>query len=391
MRVLHVFNYAWPWIDGYVVRSVGLTAAQRGTLGYHTHHAVSPFKPLAKGRDEDFVLPTWGPGEQTRVEASREPGGLQPTGLERPGLGVAPLTNREYRRGLEALIEQHRPDVVHAHHPSYNARPAMDVARRMDVPGVYELRCFNGDYDLGNGAYADARGRWINRLELDCCRAASAVVTIGDKLAERITASGKTAAVVRNAVDTELFKPKPSVVNRTLTVGYATTFERMENLDAMIDAAAELKAAGFPVRVKLAGAGRDWDRIAALRVERGVEDVVELPGFVPYGQMPDWYRSLDLFVVPRGRSELTKDTTPLKPLEALACGVPVLCSDLPAMRELLGKMGDAVRFVEPTGGDIAREVRAFTDAPWSARRVDLGERAWSSEVRKYERVYGELL
>ena len=175
-----------------------------------------------------------------------------------------------------------------------------------------------------------------------------------------------------------------------MTIGYATTFERMENLDAMAEAAAILKKDGVDVRVVLAGTGRDWERVKGVVERAGVADSVELPGFVPYSIMPDWYRGLDLFVVPRGRSELTVQTTPLKPLEALACGVPVLCSDLPAMRELLKGFGDKVRFVEPTGGDIAAAVKTFDGERWGQGPVDLGERAWSREIVKYESIYGSL-
>ncbi len=165
----------------------------------------------------------------------------------------------------------------------------------------------------------------------------------------------------------------------------------MENLDAMADAAANLKRQGVDLRVILAGTGRDWNRVKRVIEAKGVAGVVELPGFVPYSTMPDWYRGLDLFVVPRGRSELTVSTTPLKPLEALACGVPVLCSDLPAMRELLQGFGDKVRFVEPTGTDIASAVTTLDAERWGQGPVDLGERAWSREITKYEDIYGRLL
>jgi glycosyltransferase involved in cell wall biosynthesis len=391
MRVLHVFNYAWPYVDGYTVRSASLVRAQRRVLGVETLHAISPFKPLARGVDEAFRPDGWGPDVQRQIEAPAEAGGVEPTGWERPGLGFAPQSNKHYRTGLRRLIEEFRPDVVHAHHPHYAARPALRVGRETNVPTIYEVRCFNGDYDLTGGFYQRLRGRRINALEAAACRAADRCVTIAEPLAERVKGFGiAEVPVVRNAVDVSLFTPKPRPANGVLTIGYATTFEQMENLDAMVEAAKLLRDCGLNVRTVLAGTGRDWDRIKKLVDDAGVADLVELPGFVPYSAMPDWYRQLDLFVVPRGRSELTKTTTPLKPLEALACGVPVLCSDLPALRELLGKFDRAVQFVEPTGEDIAAAVAGFADERWGGGTIDLGERSWDVEVKKYEAIYAKV-
>ena len=187
MRVLHVFNYAWPFVDGYTVRSAGLVRAQRLTLGYETLHAVSPFAPLARGKDEDFRPDGWGPGVQREIPWPRaRAGGVRPVGWQRPGIGLAPVADRHFRRGLGEAIEGFEPDVVHAHHPHYNARPAIRVARRHGLPCVYELRCFNGDYDLSGGIAQRLRGRRGNALERAACRDADGCVTIGDALADRV-------------------------------------------------------------------------------------------------------------------------------------------------------------------------------------------------------------
>ena len=406
LRVLHVLNYGWPWVDGYTVRSRGLLTAQREVLGLDTVVAVSPYPAFARAQDPALVTSAWGP-EQVAVPHREGPVGARlprgVAGLQRPALGLSPAAHPAFVRGLVDVASEVDPDVVHGHHPAYVARASRDAARLLGLPFVYEVRCFNGDYDLDRRSpWVVARGRRQNALEEALCRDADEVVTIADGLARRVVAAGVDpgrVTVVRNAVDLGRFRPRaaqqPFQRDGVLRVGYATTFEAVEGLDTLVEAAGlaapRLRAEGRRLEVVLAGTGRDAERIAREVSGRGLEDVVALPGFVPVGQMPALYDSLDLFVVPRRSAAVSVDTTPLKPLEALATGVPVLCSDLPALRELLGGR-DGVRFVQAQAAPLADALLAFAEEPWTpAVAPDLSDRSWDAEVVRYREVYDRAL
>ena len=116
---------------------------------------------------------------------------------------------------------------------------------------------------------------------------------------------------------------------------------------------------------------------------------IRLPGHVSYADMPDFYRDLDLFLVPRGAHVVAMDTTPLKPLEALASGLPLLVTDLPAMRELLAARED-VRFCATDARSMAAGIVDFATAPWRGTG-EISERAWSAEVGRYRAVYARAL
>jgi glycosyltransferase involved in cell wall biosynthesis len=386
-RILHVVNYAWPRIDGYVVRTMGLVGAQQTALGLDVTLAVSPFAPFAHGSDPDFTLPTWGPHLQR--EATSE----TPRSWERPGVGLAPRTSRAFTDGLIRLAREVRADVIHAHHPHYVGEAARRAARALGLPFVYEARCFNGDYDLDRiNPYPRLRGHRFNALEYRLARRADAVVTISDGLARRLADHGVARDrlfVVRNSVDADRFSDRTRAPSAEVRVGYATSFEAIENLDALVEAAGKAREAfeqqGKRLRVVVAGTGRDWDRIRALVDAQDLVDVVELPGFVPYGQMPEFYHNLDLFVVPRGHATVAADTTPLKPLEALASGLPLLSTDLPALRELCAGRSD-VRWCQPNAHALADALAAFARAPWNGAGA-IDERTWTREIERYREVY----
>jgi glycosyltransferase involved in cell wall biosynthesis len=60
-------------------------------------------------------------------------------------------------------------------------------------------------------------------------------------------------------------------------------------------------------------------------------------GHVPYEQMPDFYRAADVCV-----SIASSDSSPRSVWEAMACGVPVVLSDLPWVHELIEPDADAI-------------------------------------------------
>lgn len=376
-----------------------MIGAQRRALDCETLVAVSPFSPLAKGRDEGFVTDGWGP----EFQDAAVPVGTR--SWERPDVGFSPATTRRFRRHLDALIARFRPDVVHSHHPHHVGRTAAAAAKSAGVPFVYELRCINGDYDLdAAGAYQRLRGRLRNAYEYRLAARATRTVTISDGLRERLADHGvprERIDVVRNSVDTARFRPREATPEsttgdsggRTVRIGYATTFEEMENLDGAVEAIATVaeRTAGEGVRLELvlAGLGRDHDRISGLVRDRGLGDLVTLPGLVGYGEMPAFYRSLDLFLVSRKAAPVAVDTTPLKPLEALACGIPLLSTDLPALRELLADRPD-VRFTSPEPKAMADALVAFVREPWAGGQ-GVPERSWDREVEKYRDIYAKAI
>lgn len=382
--VVHLLNYGWPWIDGYTIRSAGLVTAQRERLGWRTRVVTGPYPPFARARDEDFTTTAWGPDQQSLATGS-------PQAWERPALRLAPVTHRRATGALRTLLAGDPPDLLHVHHPHALAAIAAPVATELGVPLVYEVRCFNGDYDLDRRhPWARARGRLANRWERTAARAADHVVTIGDALAQRPELADVEVTVVRNSVARRLFAPDGDVAvpahaaTAALHVGYATTFERIEGLDRLVEAVDGARRRGADVRATIAGTGRDWDRIAGLVAARGLQDVVHLPGFVPYRAMPALLRSMDLFVVPRHDATVVQDTTPLKPLEALACGTPVVAHDLPAIRELLAAHPDVTLVA-----DLAELVGLLVDAagsPPPRGDGDVGDRTWDAEVLRYRDV-----
>jgi glycosyltransferase involved in cell wall biosynthesis len=116
-------------------------------------------------------------------------------------------------------------------------------------------------------------------------------------------------------------------------------------------------------------------------------DCVEVRGHVSHDELVSLYRCAAALVFPSRYEGFGQPV-----LEAMACGCPVACSDLPALAEVAG---DAARMFPPDDPEaIAAAVRDVLADPDSYRRRGLERAAsftWERAAAAYEQVYRELL
>jgi len=89
------------------------------------------------------------------------------------------------------------------------------------------------------------------------------------------------------------------------------------------------------LRLLMLGNGPLASSIRRIFKNGGVEDRVHFPGQVPQAKLPDYYRAADLYI-----STSHSDGTSISLLEALACGLPVLLTDIPGNREWVTRPGE---------------------------------------------------
>jgi L-malate glycosyltransferase len=96
-------------------------------------------------------------------------------------------------------------------------------------------------------------------------------------------------------------------------------------------------------------------------------DRVHIVGHVPYERMADWYRASDVCV-----SIASSDSSPRSVWEAMACGVPMVVSDLPWVRELIEPEVHALVVPIETGAVAAAVERLLTDPELAQRLSEQG-------------------
>jgi len=162
---------------------------------------------------------------------------------------------------------------------------------------------------------------------------------------------GRKIAVIHHGVDAR-FTPDPSVrrvPGELLTVSDVYV---QKNLHTLIAALPAIRAAHPEARLVVAGRLVDAEyhgELVAAIAGHGLGDAVEFLGGVSPQRLLELYRRCGLFVFP---STVETFGNPL--VEAMACGAPVVCSNVSAMPEVAG---DGAQYFDPLDADaMARKV-----------------------------------
>lgn len=396
-RVLHVVTNALPErASGYTIRTHGIVTAQRqqgldaqvvSRLGFPVDTGVLGAAPLAEvdGVPYHRLLPR--------------------TALPPPGRARQDLAVRE----LDAVVERTGTQLLHAHSMHQNAQVALRVGRGRGLPVVYEARGFLEETWRTEGGSADSDFyRWSRETETLCMTSADVVVTLAEAMREDILGRGVDPArviVVPNAVPVGFTAALPTGVPTrsrsrlgipadAVVFGTVGTLNHYEGLQTVIAALRLIQDPAF--RLLVVGDGPARSRLQQLAEPLG--DRVVFTGRVPHGRVREHLAALDVFVVPRAATPVTALVPPIKPLEALAVGVPVLASDLPPLVEIVrpGHFGEVATPDDPSAwadqmaslGYAPDHVRALGER---ARRFVARERTWAAAFNRYQTAYSSAL
>ncbi len=285
------------------------------------------------------------------------------------------------------------PDMVHAHY-WMSGLAALTGARELRLPVV---QTFHG---LGVPSRRRAAGEDPGpaarvRLEAAIARGVDAIVATSSDEAFALVRLGVPRHLIRvvpSGVDTGQFTPDGPAAQRgdqprLLTVGrlgqHTGLEEILQALAGVPDC--ELLIAGGPAKAKLRQ-DREYRRLAKLAGQLGVASRVKFCGRVSHQEMPGMFRSADLVVsVPwHGPSGVV-------PLEAMACGTPVVASAVGGHQDTVvdGTTGVLVPPRQPEM--LARRIRDLLASPMLCQ--GLGIAAADRAVARYswERIGQETL
>jgi glycosyltransferase involved in cell wall biosynthesis len=268
------------------------------------------------------------------------------------------------RRGVHAVRRSgFEPDLVHAHFFLAGA-PALTLRKPVVVSEHWSVFLPEDPATLSPVSERVARETFSR---------ACMVLPVSEALLHGIerTATQANLRVVRNVVDTELFRPAPHPATdppRLLAVGL---LYEAKGYDVLLDALPQLTRS---VEVEIVGDGPLRGELEAQAARLGLENVT-FAGRLAKPQVADRMRAADLFLLP-SRFE----TSGVAAIEALASGLPVVGSRVGAVPELVGEAEGIL--VEP--GDATALARAIErgldrvfDRPAIAARVGA---AYSAET-----------
>ncbi|WP_427963897.1 TIGR04063 family PEP-CTERM/XrtA system glycosyltransferase [Altererythrobacter sp.] len=396
-RVLHVLDHSLPLHSGYTFRTRAILKAQqaagievRGVTGLR-HSAEGPVAETVDG-----------------LLFHRSPGSAEGPAVIREWREIA-----QFAAGIEAVVADWRPDIIHAHSPAICGEAAMRVARKHGIPLVYEIRAFWEDAAVGNGngREGSVKYRLTRALENRVVEGADAVFTIchglRDDLVSRGFAPGKIG-ISPNGVDLSLFGepvPRDDTLAKKLgitegepVIGFIGSFYDYEGLDDLIAAMPLLREDHPGAKLLLTGGGPMEEALRAQLERLPDPGCAIFTGRVPHSEVERYYSLIDILAYPRKRSRLTDLVTPLKPLEAMAQQRLVAASDVGGHCELVSDDVTGTLFPADDPAGCADALSRLLDArnDWDAMKARAAAHVrehhdWATNIQRYQLVYHDLL
>jgi len=267
------------------------------------------------------------------------------------------------------------PDVVHAHALHQAARlRTIDVPVVINLPGAPNPR-YTGDL-----------------------READALIGDGWAAAHLPETLGRSVERIQKGVDAGRFTPDGPSTRRALRLQakrVVITVARLvplKNLRLLIDAVAIAREREPDVHLLIVGDGPEADALKSHAAVRDLTDAITFIGYVAQHETPPYYRAAELFAL---SSDF--DNSPNVLLEAMACGLPIVTTDVGGVREFVDRAGGQI--VPPRDADaFAAAILAYLDSAPAARAAGAHNRlrvttefTWRASALRLLDVYHQVI
>ncbi len=291
--------------------------------------------------------------------------------------------------------------IVHAHgHPYLSSLLAGKLAKQYGKPFVLTQ---HNTYIEYNNIFDQVER--VNDLTVgkQTLQQADKIIAISNATKNYVLSLGAKPSkvkVIHNGVDLQRFKPMPQVkaqMRQKLGIPQdakvVLTVRRLvykNGIDTLIESANLAIRKNHKIVFLVVGKGPDMGNIQQQIKQLGIENNFKLTGFVPDEDLHLYYNTADMFVLPSKSGE----GLPLVAQEAMACGLPVVATNVGGISEIMVKKFG--KLVPANNSDaLADGILEFAEADFAQngelRAVVKEKYGWDSNVEQLVEIYEELI
>jgi glycosyltransferase involved in cell wall biosynthesis len=199
-------------------------------------------------------------------------------------------------------------------------------------------------------------------------------------------------------------QPPPESVNElvnrlglkqsTIVVGYIGSLRALEGVDYTAKAVANCVSDGLDIRFLVCSSKTNQTQLRKLCSDLEIEHVSFIEGPYPHDEIVHFYDLIDIFVVSRPDTNVTRIVPPIKPLEAMIREKPTVVAHLPALCEIIDHRVTGMTFPAEDVVALSAIISELASDPdlrnklgQSSRQFVLKERTWPEIVHNYEEIY----
>jgi glycosyltransferase involved in cell wall biosynthesis len=293
-------------------------------------------------------------------------------------------------------------DLIHVHgHPYLSSFLAAKIAKRYSKPLVLTQHNtfieYNNIWDTAEKLNDLAVGKQV-------LKEADKIIVVSNATRNYVLSLGaepEKTEVLHNGVDLDRFKPLPEVkdeMRKKLSISekacVALTVRRLvykNGIDTLLESAEIAVKENSNLVFVVVGKGPDFEEVKAKIAQLGIQRNFRLTGFVSDEDLPFYYNVADLFVLPSKSGE----GLPLVALEAMACGLPVIATDVGGILEVISE--DYGKLVPPNypislaEGILEFSCKDLAMLKKKLRTIMEQKYSWERNVKKLEKIYEELI
>ncbi|OPY44820.1 MAG: putative glycosyl transferase [Methanosaeta sp. PtaU1.Bin028] len=305
------------------------------------------------------------------------------------------IANTNITPALPLTLLKEDFDIVHAHLPTpWSADWSAMTARLKGRPLVLTYHS-----DIMGRGLAGHVARAYNRTALwPLLKAADRIIVARSRfISHYLTGFQDKIETIPMGVNIEALRPLPGArIGDIFFLSVLDEFHDFKGLDVLLRSIKIVKRQLPQVRLVVGGSGTLLDRYRHIASAMGVADNVDFVGHISAGQLADYYNGCGLFVLPS--TDPQRETFGIVLIEALACGRPVVATEIAGAADDIAEMGAGIIVKPDDDAALAKAIISILENEDLAsrmgrtgRRLAVERYSWKSVARRTERVYRELM
>lgn len=269
--------------------------------------------------------------------------------VENQGNSIAKLRYLKNIMKIRKLVKEINPDILHAHYATSYGLIGSLVNYKPYVISVW-----------GSDVYDFPKKSFIHKGILKYnLKKADLVLSTSKVMAEETNKyTKKEIPITPFGVDIEKFKPsnKFTTNDEEIVIGTVKTLEENYGIDYLIKAFQIVmkRNKNLSLKLRIAGKGSKEKELKNLCKEFNIEESVEFLGFVNQKEVPNVFNSFDIAVFPS-----IFESFGVAAVEAEACGVPVIVSDVGGLMEATNPEYSSLVFKKKDINDLAEKIETL--------------------------------
>lgn len=291
---------------------------------------------------------------------------------------------------FDLIQEQSNYDIVHAHSHLFFSTNLSAVARQL---GSTPLVITN------HGLNSQTAPEWFQKLytatgaRLTFAAADKVLCYTETEKQELIDLGTKPEKieVIHNGINTDIFVPAKDSYFDKKKLLWVGRYAKGKGLDYLIDAFSILKITHPDATLTLIGKGPEKDNITQKMSDLNLQSSITMKDFVPNSEIVSMYQNSSIFVLPS-----LEEGVPRTILEAMSCGIPIVCSQLPQLVDIVDGGGLLVpvkdsKALADTISKLLLDSSLAEEFRKNGRKNVVENYSWKDTVKKTIQIYKELV